>query len=341
MRNQRNGRVRAAFFGKAALTICAAGGLLAGCDGDEQESRRVPSMLGAQADDASTRSSGINSAPTVESVQLNPERPAPGRVIQARAMAQDDDGDHLQIAYRWESADGSLLGEGARFDTTGLSPGERITVIAMASDGQDDSLELSRSVRLTQPAAQVAIVAIDTSEGQSPGATLNAFFESTDDDFSDMDAEYEWLVNGELVSSEDRLETAAYSPGDVVTLRSRLADGKGRSSRFVTSRPVTLKRGGAPEIVSQPLVGVEAGLFQYQLRAKSPSADAQLSFELLEGPQGMTVDTDSGLVEWRPTSSQRGRFEIEVAVKDQWGSGVAQSFAIEAAAPVAPPASRR
>lgn len=341
MQNQGYERLRTGGFAKATLALVAASGLIVGCGGDEVANGRKPSMLGSQTQDASTRPSGSNSAPRIESVRLNPERPAPGRVIQARAIARDDDGDATEIAYRWESDDGSLLGEGPRFDTTGLSSGERITVIVVASDGQDESAELSRTVRLAEQSAQVAIVAIDTSQGQSPGATLSAHFESTEDGFSDMDAEYEWRVNGEAVSSDEKLKTAAYSPGDVITLRARLDDGNGRPSRFVTSRPIILARNDAPEILSQPLAGVEAGLFRYQVRAKSPSPDAQLSYELLNGPQGMTVDATSGLMEWRPSSSQRGRFEIEVAVKDQWGSGAAQSFAIEADAPVAPPASRR
>jgi hypothetical protein len=298
-------------------------------------------MLGQSTQDASTRSSGTNSAPTVESVQLTPERPLPGRVVEARAIVEDEDGDRPRIQYRWESADGTLLGEGPSFDTTGLSSGERIAVIVVATDGQEESAEFSRSLRLAEAAAQVAVVAIDASEGTSPGATLNAYFESTGGGASDFDAEYEWQVNGETVSTEDELETAAYSPGDVIILRARLGGGDARASRFVRSAPVVLSRGDMPEILSEPLAGIEGGVFRYQLRAKSPSPDAELTFELLKGPQGMTVDAESGLVEWRPAEAQRGRFEIELAVTDQWGSGVAQSFAIEAAGAAAPPASRR
>ena len=60
--------------------------------------------------------------------------------------------------------------------------------------------------------------------------------------------------------------------------------------------------------------------------------------ELVKGPEGMTVDAESGLVHWRPKSEQRGRFEVEVAAVDQWGSGVAQRFAIGADSGAAPAA---
>jgi hypothetical protein len=79
-------------------------------------------------------------------------------------------------------------------------------------------------------------------------------------------------------------------------------------------------------------------VFRYALEAKSPNRGATLRYELLKGPVGMAVDSASGVLEWRPTATQRGRFEVEVGVTDQWGSGVAQHFAIHADARGAPPA---
>ena len=81
-------------------------------------------------------------------------------------------------------------------------------------------------------------------------------------------------------------------------------------------------------------------MFRYLVRATSTESGAKLKYKLLEGPDGMTVDAGSGVMSWRPSSEQRGAFSIEVAAKDQWGSGVAQSFEIRVAPP-APPASAR
>jgi hypothetical protein len=147
-------------------------------------------------------------------------------------------------------------------------------------------------------------------------------------------------VNGEVAGSEGELDTTAFSPGDVVELRARLETEDG-VTRPVTGKPVALARGEVPEILSEPHAGVENGLFRYQLRARSNAEGAKLSYELLKGPDGMTVDAKSGVVLWRPTTEQRGRFDVEVAVKDQWGSGVAQFFALQADAPGQPPAASR
>ena len=102
-----------------------------------------------------------------------------------------------------------------------------------------------------------------------------------------------------------------------------------------------LERSAPPEIVSKPTLTAADGTFRYAIQAKSPVPGAQLRYELLAGPEGMAVGADSGVVQWKPARGQRGRFEVEVAVMDQWGSGVAQRFSIQAGAASAPPASPR
>ena len=144
----------------------------------------------------------------------------------------------------------------------------------------------------------------------------------------------------DMLAADLMIETQRFSPGDIVILKAQLK-GNARHRRPVSSRPVILTRGGAPEISSKPLAGIDGGLFRYQIRANSSEPDAELTYKLLTGPDGMTVDTKSGLVKWRPEDAQQGRFEVEISATDQWGSGVAQSFVILAGAPGAPPASAR
>jgi Putative Ig domain len=109
----------------------------------------------------------------------------------------------------------------------------------------------------------------------------------------------------------------------------------------VRAEPLVLERSASPAITSKPQVVEAEGEFRYAVQAASPVPGAKLRFELLEGPDGMTIDPATGVVRWRPASGQHGRFDVEVAVMDQWGSGVAQSFAIQSNSPEAPPASPR
>jgi len=209
-----------------------------------------------------------------------------------------------------------------------------------ASDGRSTGVPVTHAFRLSEPSLAIGLVVIDTSEGTKPGVVLDSVVELLNDGSDRADAELEWKVNGSVVGSQEKLETAAFQPGDVVILRARIRNSDGRG-RFVASPAVVLSRGGAPEISSEPLAGIEGGMFRYQIRAGSDESGAQLTYALLSGPEGMSVNEKSGLVTWRPTGEQRGRFKVEVSATDQWGSGVAQSFVIVADAPGTSPASAR
>ncbi len=316
-------------------------GLLA-CGSDESGSGRVASMLDPAAAplDAASEAAGGNRPPRIESLRIEPPRPVPGRSVRAIAVVRDPDGDATTLSYVWQTASGRILGEGASLDTSGLDEGARIELVATADDGEDESEEFETVFEIGGASLDVAFVAIDTEDGTSPGAQLSAVVESTDDSAGRYDVEYEWLVDGRVVGSEEELDTTALSPGDAVYLRARI-EYEGRRTRAVTSRPVVLGRGSPPRIVSNPTAGFEDGVFRYQLRAASDEPAARFVFEMLSGPEGMSVDPESGLVTWQPREDQRGAFEVELAAKDQWGSGVAQSFELQIDAPDAPPARAR
>ena len=308
------------------LCVVVSMGVFVGCADDDGDSGVVQSI------------SGSNGTPVIEEIVLRPARPSPGREVQAKARVSDPDGDPTTVEFRWQTARGRALGSGRTFDTTGLEPGSRLVVIATPSDGKTAGASVSHRFRLSEPSAAIGLVVIDTSLGMKPGVVLGSVIELIEDDSRRAEAELEWNVNGEVVGSAEDLDTSRFQPGDIVVLRARLDDEGGR---FVASPAVVLSRGAAPEISSKPLAGIEGGMFRYQLRARSDEPAADLSYALLSGPEGMSVDEKSGLVTWRPTGDQRGRFEVEVSAMDQWGSGTAQSFVIVAEAPGSSPASAR
>jgi hypothetical protein len=283
---------------------------------------------------------GSNKVPVVESVRMKPAKPAPGRRVQMSATVTDANGDATIVRYVWKTARGQILGEGRIFNTVGLEAGERLQVVVTASDGQGESEPYIHKFSLSEPSVEVGFVAIDASKGTTPGSIFGAVVESTDENRRDYDVVVEWIVGNRVVGRDVRLDTTDLSPGDVVELRAQFDLGD-RKTRFVSARSVSLARGNAPEIVSQPLAGIEGGVFRYQIRAKSAAPGVRFSYELLEGPEGMKVESTSGLVSWRPRAEQRGGFKIEVAAHDQWGSGAAQSFKIVVNGADSAPASAR
>jgi len=321
----------------SALLMTALLGM--GCGGDEAKYSSSPVSMLESNTTAAERTRGGNKAPVIESVSLTPARPAPGRVVHASAAVSDADGDTTELQFEWRTPLGRMLGTGRSLNTIGFSEGERLELVARATDGLDESEAFVEEFRLSKALPQIALVAIETNDGRKPGVALEAVVETTDEGQGGYGVLYEWRVSDRVVGRDDEFDTSALLPGDVVTLHAQLDFSDSRTD-LVRSQPVVIGRVVPPTIISKPEVGLEDGMFRYLVSATSTESGAKLKYKILEGPDGMTVDASSGVMSWRPSSEQRGAFSIEVAAMDQWGSGVAQSFEIHVAPP-APPASAR
>lgn len=325
----------------ALVTACG----LSGCGGGEEKSARVASMVAPL--DPAAEAGAEAGLPAIESIALDPARAVAGTRIRAKARLQGG-GPRPTIDYVWRTGGGRTLGEGPELDTTGLEPETVIEVVATPRFEDEEGEPFSHRFRLAAQASQLALVVIDAREGKRVGSVLRAVVETTEEEAGFDDVALEWRVGGEVVGTDETLDTTPFAPGDVVELRAMpggaLAEGAGRGGR-VHAEPIVLEPSLAPEITSQPASGLEGGLFRYAVKAASAARGAQLRYELLKGPEGMTVDAASGVVQWRPKAEQRGDFEVEVAVMDQWGSGVAQRFTLGAESkgspPPAPPAAAR
>ena len=73
-----------------------------------------------------------------------------------------------------------------------------------------------------------------------------------------------------------------------------------------------------PTITSTPsFQGIVSVLYKYQVTATDPQ-NKPLKFRLPQGPAGMTINTNTGLVQWTPTNS--GNFFLQVAADGVGGS---------------------
>jgi hypothetical protein len=320
------------------MAIVLAYGALA-CGQGEEKSGRVASMVAQSVEPLDERA--VVGPPAVASIELEPRRPVAGARLRAKALLRDARGQKVGVDYQWQTASGRPLAEGRDLDTTGLEPGSVVEVVATPRYDEQSGEPFTHRFRLEAEASQIAVVVIDSRDGKSVGSLLRAVVATTDDEAGFDEVALEWRVAGKLVGNDEDLDTTPFRPGDVVELRARpaeeLAEESGRS-RPVHAEPIVLEPSPAPAITSKPSSGVEDGRYRYVMQAESPVRGAQLRYELLKGPEGMTVDAESGLVEWHPKTGQRGPFDVEVAVMDQWGSGMAQGFAISTDSTVAPPA---
>lgn len=90
----------------------------------------------------------------------------------------------------------------------------------------------------------------------------------------------------------------------------------------------------APSIVSVPVVEAIVGVnYQYAVMATDPNAGDILTFALGAFPDGMTIDTATGVINWVPDAAQAGVHEITVVVSDDRNASSAQAFQLTVGEP--------
>jgi hypothetical protein len=327
-----------------ALAIVLAGaGLVAGC-GDEKPTSTGASM-DAPASASAVRKGGVNTAPRLASVSLEPSHPQPGTLVQARAEASDADGDPVNVRFEWR-ADGRVIAgahEGSLV-VPQLRKGSELSVVAVASDGRAASEPATAKVRIDNQPPVVAKVRFEPAEAVKPGDIVIAVAEGDDPDGDELSFHYEWRVGDQVVGTDrERFDTAKLKRGDPLTVRVTASDGEDESAPV--EGPNLVLGNSAPTIVSLPPATMNAdGVFRYAVEVKDPDGDHNLRFRLAQAPEGAKVDPLLGEITWKPTVKQQGKHAIEVAVSDGHGGETSQAFEVEVkevggnAAAEAPPA---
>lgn len=87
-----------------------------------------------------------------------------------------------------------------------------------------------------------------------------------------------------------------------------------------------------PSITSSPLVNAETETqYTYQVTATDPNTGDVLIYALGDFPEGMTIDANTGLINWIPTAQQIGSFPISVIATDPRSASATQSFTLTVA----------
>ncbi|MBE9061400.1 putative Ig domain-containing protein [cf. Phormidesmis sp. LEGE 11477] len=85
----------------------------------------------------------------------------------------------------------------------------------------------------------------------------------------------------------------------------------------------------APLISSTPITAAYADqAYQYQVQATDAEGDT-LSYRLVQAPEGMSINSQTGLIDWQPDPGQSGATEVTVEVSDAAGGSTAQTYRIE------------
>src|SRR4029079_3828933 len=83
-----------------------------------------------------------------------------------------------------------------------------------------------------------------------------------------------------------------------------------------------------PVFTSTPIVDAQVNTaYRYQAQATDADGDA-LTFALVSGPAGLTVDPSTGLVGWTPAAAQLGTQAVTLSVADGHGGSADQVYQV-------------
>ncbi len=139
-----------------------------------------------------------------------------------------------------------------------------------------------------------------------------------DADGDDVFLTYRWFLNGEelLEENEPVLSGDRFVKGDKVALWIVPADKHGSGKTFYGSEFIIPN--APPEFAANLTASFAGALFNFIARASDPDDDS-LFFYLENAPAGMTIEENSGEINWE-RAEQSGPFHFKVVVQDSDGA---------------------
>ncbi len=136
---------------------------------------------------------------------------------------------------------------------------------------------------------------------------------------------YTWFINGEKLNNPtgNTLPGNRFERGDTVGLEIVAHDFSGAGETFHGDD--LLIPNAFPRISSSPPLAFKAENYSYQVVAEDVDGDT-LVYSLNSGPQGMTIDQQSGLLNWLVDANLSGSQRIEIVVSDPLGDQDVQTF---------------
>jgi hypothetical protein len=267
--------------------------------------------------------------PEIVSAAIAPESPAAGETLSIAARVVDPDGDRVRVRADWYvnrtlyEMDGEL-----ELEHPGLRRGDEVYALVRADDGETEVVFQVPAVRIgNSPPRVTALDLLPDPPSASDTLMVEATVEDADGDAYEL--HYRWLRNDAILAdaSGPTLPPGTARRGDQVRLEVWATDaGEGPVYRSRTFSMANAR----PTIDSKPPTGLaSATRYEYQIVASDPDKDRPLRYSLIRGPEQMSVDLVTGLVEWDVPQTAEGKFTIEVGVRDPHGGEARQSYELE------------
>jgi len=260
--------------------------------------------------------------------------------VEIRLMGSDPDSDPLTYSMVTDPSHGSLSGKAPNLTyTPNLNFYGSDSFTFKVNDGTADSILATVSIMVfpvnDPPVANDNTVAI---QEDTLALTIDVLANDTD---IDNVGRYIYLdtftvtavsqgTNGSVTINPD--STLTYSPhanfygNDVFTYT--ISDDKGRTDTARVNVTVNMVN-DAPVITSAPVTTATVGaLYTYDVNATDPDVADTLTYSLTTKPADMTLNSTTGLIQWKPTQVGDNKVVVKVADSNSIPALDTQSFTI-------------
>ena len=314
-------RISTSLFLIPAVFILA----MAGLTGCRDTTQKTPESSGGVSEKRAE--SGGNSPPEISSIRITPQPTFTINNLTVIVKGRDPDRDPIDYFFEWEK--NGVIIEAADTETlssTFFKKGDEIYVTVTPYDKQDEGDPVtSDSVTIKNSVPVISFITITPIPAYADDQ-LTAVVNGRDLDDDLMTEYFQWIVNGEEIEDEisDVLENTRVAKGDVIEVSVVLSDGE-TESISQKSRPVTIQN-GPPLISSRPSPSInDEDVYIYHVLVEDPDEDT-LTYSLATAPEGMTIDAETGVVEWNVTKENIGVHLVEIEVTDTDGATVIQMY---------------
>lgn len=163
-----------------------------------------------------------------------------------------------------------------------------------------------------------------------PGDDLKAVVESFDPEEDEVTYTYIWEKNRKVVEGEDGevFSHTLTKRGDIIRVGATPFDGNSSGKTMFSLGVLVGNR--PPEITSQPPESIgEDSIYSYSVTAKDPDGDP-LTFSLgSQSPEKMTINPNTGEINWKVTDKDSGMHAVEIIVKDDLGGTGMQKYTLK------------
>jgi len=280
-----------------------------------------------------------NHPPVVKSAMILPMPVVLSRPVTVSVSAQDIDGQNIQYRYKWLVNGEVMPGQTASsLPQELLKQGDQVAVEVTPFDGVIEGVPFrsaAASVANTGPIIVHLSVGYDL---DARASRIIASAEVIDPDQDPVTVTYRWIQNDKVLKEgeDNAVDVVGLTSQDPVQVEVIASDGLHQDA--TTAKGQFLIANALPTIVSQPPAAPTAGQYAYHVQATDPDGDA-LTYALESAPPGMTINAQTGQINWVPSPDTKGSYVVRIVAKDTKGGFASQEFELALSMPASPPRS--